>query len=470
MTKYSFLSLLWLASAIDGQNLVNLQTQTKNVNFSNAVSTIPAKSGTALPATCGQGELYFLTSNPAGQNLYGCTSSNTWTLFSGGGGGSGTVSSATAGQFGFYSANGSTIGGHSLVASDIPALNYQGPLAFSGNASKVASATGLFPSNDCVKWDANGNVVDAGAVCGVGTVGTGTVGQFALYSATGSVIGGHTLAASDIPSLSYQAPLTFTGNGLKTASSTGSYTANDCVKWDTNGNVVDAGAACGSGGSGNLPSQNGTAGILMTNGSVASWGNVVTGGSGALDCSSTPGVCDLVTAVVPFKASLNTWVGYNDFSGAPALRLVSQPGVPSGGCAMPTDVGKVYTRNDAAAANSTLYLCSKTSATNYAWELVQSTGGSGGSNSGIPAYNASGALQSNTHIVTGSGNFSGYVSTITFSGSAAFSSATNYVCSVSDTSGGGTPVGISITSGTSVSLTDVAGAGNNPYIYFCVGN
>ncbi len=470
MTKYSFLSLLWLVSAIDGQNLVNLQTQTKNVNFSNAVSTIPAKSGTALPATCGQGEQFFLTSNPAGQNLYGCTSSNTWTLFSGGGSGSGTVSSATAGQFGFYSANGSTLVGHSLVASDIPTLNYQAPLAFTGNGSKTASAAGIFPVNDCVKWDVNGNIVDAGAACGAGTVSSGTVGQFALYSATGSVIGGHTLAASDIPPLSYQAPLTFTGNGSKTASATGSFTANDCVKWDANGNAVDAGAACGSGGSGNLPSQSGTAGFLMTNGTVASWGNIITGGSGSLDCSSTPGVCDIVTAVVPLKASLNTWVGYNDFSGAPALRLVSQSGAPSIGCALSTDVGKVYTRNDAAAVNATLYICSKVSASTYSWELAQSAGSSGGSGSSLPIYNASGTLQAGYHFVTGRANFSGYSATITLSGSAVFSSAASYVCSVSDTSGAGATVGISQVSGTTVTLTDGAGSGTGTYNFMCVGN
>lgn len=41
-----------------------------------------------------------------------------------------------------------------------------------------------------------------------------------------------------------------TGNGAKIATSTGSLTSNDCAKWDANGNVVDAGAACGSGGGG----------------------------------------------------------------------------------------------------------------------------------------------------------------------------------------------------------------------------
>jgi hypothetical protein len=40
------------------------------------------------------------------------------------------------------------------------------------------------------------------------------------------------------------------GNGAKFQLSTGTTTTNDCVKFDANGNTVDAGAACGSGGGG----------------------------------------------------------------------------------------------------------------------------------------------------------------------------------------------------------------------------
>lgn len=37
-----------------------------------------------LPATCTVGDLAFLTAATAGQNIYGCTSTNVWTLQSGG--------------------------------------------------------------------------------------------------------------------------------------------------------------------------------------------------------------------------------------------------------------------------------------------------------------------------------------------------------------------------------------------------
>jgi hypothetical protein len=46
--------------------------------------TAPAKSGTALPASCSVGDQYFKTDAAAGQNLYFCTGVNTWTQMSGG--------------------------------------------------------------------------------------------------------------------------------------------------------------------------------------------------------------------------------------------------------------------------------------------------------------------------------------------------------------------------------------------------
>ena len=46
----------------------------------------PGTSGT-LPSTCSVGQLFFKTGVTAGQNMYGCTATNTWTLEAGGGGG-----------------------------------------------------------------------------------------------------------------------------------------------------------------------------------------------------------------------------------------------------------------------------------------------------------------------------------------------------------------------------------------------
>ena len=185
-------ALLWLVSSLHGQTMVDVRTQTKNVDFSGAASTIPAKSGTALPASCKVGEFFFNTNNAPGQNLYLCSPANTWTVLAGGGGSTvGTVLTANNGQFAFYNGNGSTVSGHTLVAGDIPTLNYQSPLTFTGTGTKTASSTGTVSANNCAKWDANGNVIDAGAPCGSGSGGSGltapvttTVGNVAQYSNT----------------------------------------------------------------------------------------------------------------------------------------------------------------------------------------------------------------------------------------------------------------------------------------------
>jgi hypothetical protein len=65
------------------QTQIDLRTQGKNVDFSGATATKPFRMGTQLPAACSVGEAFFKSDAPAGQNWYGCTSANTWTLQSG---------------------------------------------------------------------------------------------------------------------------------------------------------------------------------------------------------------------------------------------------------------------------------------------------------------------------------------------------------------------------------------------------
>src|ERR1017187_4031251 len=95
----------------------------------------------------------------------------------------------------------------------------------------------------------------------------------------------------------------------------------------------------GQSGSANLaatiPPLTGTAGYLYTNGTNISWGNLIAGGSGALDCSTTPGQCDIVSSMVPRLTSANSWLGANDFSGAawtkPFASASSAPATPQEG-------------------------------------------------------------------------------------------------------------------------------------------
>jgi hypothetical protein len=72
--------LLVLGPGSSGQTKLNLQSQSKNVDFSAAASASPMPVGAMLPATCSTGQAFFLTSAPAGANLYWCIPANTWVL------------------------------------------------------------------------------------------------------------------------------------------------------------------------------------------------------------------------------------------------------------------------------------------------------------------------------------------------------------------------------------------------------
>lgn len=66
---------------------------TGSFDLSGSAATKSMKAGTSLPGTCAVGELFYKTDATAGQNVYGCTATNTWTV-QGGGGGSTTQADA----------------------------------------------------------------------------------------------------------------------------------------------------------------------------------------------------------------------------------------------------------------------------------------------------------------------------------------------------------------------------------------
>lgn len=66
-------------SPVMAQTKLDLRTQSRNVDFTSALSTKPFKTGDFLPAICAVGELFFRTNSPAGKNLHGCTTTNAWT-------------------------------------------------------------------------------------------------------------------------------------------------------------------------------------------------------------------------------------------------------------------------------------------------------------------------------------------------------------------------------------------------------
>src|SRR5665213_2011624 len=71
----SSVRLIWTACwsiPLVAQTQVDLRTQSKSVDFQAAPYTKPFKSGSSLPLTCTQGEMFFLISAVPGTNVYGC--------------------------------------------------------------------------------------------------------------------------------------------------------------------------------------------------------------------------------------------------------------------------------------------------------------------------------------------------------------------------------------------------------------
>lgn len=72
--------VLLLAVPVVAQTQLDLRNQSRNVDFGAAASTRPIKTGSDLPVNCSIGDLFFRSTSAAGKNLYGCTTSNTWTV------------------------------------------------------------------------------------------------------------------------------------------------------------------------------------------------------------------------------------------------------------------------------------------------------------------------------------------------------------------------------------------------------
>jgi len=92
-------------------------------------------------------------------------------------------------------------GGGAMTATSPVTVSGAGLIAISGvtseqgNGSKLQLSTGTTTTNDCVKFDANGNTIDAGAACGSGGAGTSAL---AAVTNTTSVTQSNPTAATDV--------------------------------------------------------------------------------------------------------------------------------------------------------------------------------------------------------------------------------------------------------------------------------
>lgn len=236
---------------------------------------------------------------------------------------------------------------------------------------------GTATQGNCVSWFGNGVLQDAGAPCGgsgsvpggiAGNVqynGGGTFSGLANGSATQVLHGGSSPAmgavnlGTDVTSTLPVANggtgvTTAQGNGAKVQLSTGTTTTNDCVKFDANGNTVDAGAGCGSSG-GSLTVGDGTHSVTGTTN--------LTFGSGFTTNNGT------VNATVNMTATDNTkTASYSVVAGdmANALTLAATTGSPA--LTLPTASSTIF------APGMTLTISVPKITSGVVWTVTNSTG------------------------------------------------------------------------------------------------
>lgn len=151
-----------------GQTAVNLLNQGRNPDFSSFPFTRPVSVGTALPATCQVGQLFFNSAVAAGVNLYACTATNTWSLEGGnsGGGGSSSGGASSASQLTDFSttlSNGTlTIG--STCSASTPCNVRVGNTVYSFKSPATVSATGSTSGLIFIYVDSVGNLTAGSTV------------------------------------------------------------------------------------------------------------------------------------------------------------------------------------------------------------------------------------------------------------------------------------------------------------------
>lgn len=142
----------FVSSAIQAGDIAALSpTITGSYNFGGGTTTQPHKTGTSLPASCSVGQMYYKSDATAGQNIYGCTATDTWTLQGDGGGPGGlsdpgsngvvvrtalntTIARSVAAGSGVAVSNGDGVSGNPTVSADFAAVaGIAENNAFSGN-------------------------------------------------------------------------------------------------------------------------------------------------------------------------------------------------------------------------------------------------------------------------------------------------------------------------------------------------
>ncbi len=205
--------LLACSAATYGQTAIDLRTQAKSVDFTNATATKPVKAGTALPPNCTVSELFFRLNDGQGKGLYACTAPNLWSAV-----GLDWTGGDVTGSPGVLLVTG--IQGNAVApgtpsdrtvlrwnANDNwweiadesdhihPLTDLQGITGKHGSGGALQIFAGDAPkAADCAQFDVDGNLVSSGAPCG-GSSGGGVPYTGASQDVN---LGSHQLSAASL--------------------------------------------------------------------------------------------------------------------------------------------------------------------------------------------------------------------------------------------------------------------------------
>jgi hypothetical protein len=269
-----------------GQSTVHLPTQSRSADFSGQPQTKPARVVGALPGTCSAGEVVAVVGS-TGPGLYVCNSAGAWVAsaphghalneLSGVAGKQGTGAllqafgggAVQAGDCAQFDANGNLVSANAPCGSGSENYSLEFTAAVTvnlvhnlGTRSVLVGCTdtsGQAVIPDAVRVLNDNSVrvdfaVAQSGKCVVNASGGGGGGGGAVSSVFGRT-GAVAAQAGDYSfsqiagqlALNQIAPSALQGNGSKLQLFSGTAAANDCAKFDASGNLVSAGAACGTG-------------------------------------------------------------------------------------------------------------------------------------------------------------------------------------------------------------------------------
>jgi hypothetical protein len=386
---------IFLLAAVAGiagwaQTQVNLQTQSKNIDFSAAPSTKPFKLGAALPASCNVGEAFFKTSAAPGANWYGCVATNVWVAQAGAGGGGGGASSSTQlTDFQTTATSGTTL----TVAPGVyrvGSISYSYPASTTftltqytiASVNQAGQATVTLASNP-----GNSSIHFGDTIYISGATGSGCSGMNALQTIVN-------LPAPNQVTINWNSTgCTYTANSAKFGANPGA-TGTGYIYGDYSGNLtleMPAAAgliAIGAGTITPITIQNSTPGfdpegVPIASVAIASTGNgawgmvtdarafmsatsLVAGAGMNLNQAGGVWTVGIDPSIVPELGAGNTWTGANDFSAASSTAPLKVSANAPATCS----VGQYYFNRSSAHT----YACISANT----WGQVDGGGGGGG--------------------------------------------------------------------------------------------